>query len=260
MKIGKRSVSEFTNRILDSSSYTGIWNFFQVHENPLRAILNEGFSLGDYPCEINVKTPIGKHKVKLWSVADFSTLNLVFCRKDYYTPANLKTVIDIGSNVGLSTLYWLTRNNDSFVYCYEPSPISLERLAENLKNFSNRHLIQQVAVSDFNGQGKLGIEESGVYSSLDLESEKYVQCQVLSINEVLEKVCSERNSIDVLKIDSEGHELRTLKAIDKNFWNKISVINVDIFGASKYIPDNFQYSVVASSERYVRQPLTPFDS
>lgn len=253
MKIGKRSINEFKDRILDPSSYIGILNFFQVHENPLKAILNEGFSLGDYPCVINIKTPVGKHKVKLWSVADFSTLNLVFCRKDYYTPANLKTVIDIGSNVGLSTLYWLTRNNDSFTYCYEPSPISLERLEENLKDLSGRYSVEQAAVSDFNGQGQLGIEKSGVYSSLDLKSEEYVECQVLCINEILEKVCSERNNIDVLKIDSEGHELRTLKAIDKNFWNKISVINVDMFGASKYIPENFQYSVVASSERYVKQ-------
>jgi FkbM family methyltransferase len=253
MKIGKRTIKTLTARMLDPSSYVAIPNFFQVYDNPIGAILTEVLSLGSYPCSVNIKTPIDKQKVKLWSVSDFSTLNLIFCRRDYYVPNNLSTVVDIGSNIGLSSLYWLTRNNGSFVYCYEPSPISFKRLLENLKDFAGRYSAYQDAVSDFNGKAQLGLEESGVYSSLDLKTENFVECKVIHINELLEKVCSERGNIDVLKIDSEGHELRTIKAIDKSFFSYIGVINVECCGASGYIPQEFHYSVVTSAERYVRR-------
>jgi FkbM family methyltransferase len=212
MKIGKRNIREFKARILDASSYLAIPGFIQTYDNPLKAMLQELFSWGSYPCNINIKTPIGKQKVKLFSVSDFSTLNLVFCRRDYYVPNNVSTVVDIGSNIGLSVLYWLTRNNNSFCYCYEPSPISFEGLIENCSSFSNRYSAHKVAVSDFNGKARLGLEDSGVYSSLDLESENFVECEVIHINEILENVISIHGNIDVLKIDSEGHELRTIKA------------------------------------------------
>ncbi|NCR52072.1 MAG: FkbM family methyltransferase [Microcystis aeruginosa L211-07] len=256
MKIGKRSLWQFKERALDLNSYASILRFFQVHEYSVKAIVNEVFSRGKYPCTISIKTPLGSQKVNLFSVADFSTLNLIFCRQDYYVPKQLSTIIDIGSNIGLSTLYWLTRNHESFVYCYEPSPISLERLNENLSSFSNRYSVTQAAVSDYTGSGILGLEETGVCSSLDLKSEKSVECEVIHINEILESAISKHDRIDVLKIDSEGHEVRTLKAIDKSFYPHISVINVEYCQAQQYIPKdlNYQYSFKSFAERFVREP------
>jgi FkbM family methyltransferase len=258
MKIGKRSLNGFIQRLIDINSYRSIPQFLYVHQNPLRAMIEEISSSGTYPRSVKINTPIGNTEISLYSVADFSTLNLVFCRQDYYTPKNIKVVIDIGSNIGTSAMYWLTRNQDSIVHCYEPSPISCERLDKNLSRFGDRYRSNKVAVSNFTGKAPLGIETSGVYSSLDYHNythktfTDYIECDVININDVLENVLGEHDKIDVLKIDSEGHELRTVQAIDNSFWAYISCLNVERCGASQYVPSDFICSTVSSSERFYR--------
>jgi FkbM family methyltransferase len=258
MKIGKRSIKGLVQRLVDVNSYLSVPRFFYVHEKPLQAVMEELFSSGDYPRNLKVNTPIGTASVSLYSVSDFSTLNLVFCRQDYYAPKHIKTVVDIGSNIGLSVMYWLTRDQDCVVYCYEPSEISFVRLQDNTKSFSSRCVYNQVAVSDFAGKATLGIEQSGVYSSLEYQAYahktfvNHVECDVVDINSILEEVLSKNSVIDVLKVDSEGHELRTIQAIDSSFWSYISCLNVERCGASPYVPDGFMRSVVSSSERFYR--------
>jgi len=210
------------------------------------------FSLGTYPRALTIKTPSGGATVQLFSDADLSTLDLIFCRRDYHLPRNTRVVVDIGSNIGLSTLFWLTQNADSQVYCYEPSPVSYERLTNNLDPYKGRFQARREAVSDFRGSATLGIEPSGVNSSLDRTSSDSVPCQVVHINEVLEPVITRHGEIDVLKLDSEGHEYRTLKAIAPEYWKHIRCINVGCTGNSEFVPKDFQFSRVGSAERFCR--------
>jgi hypothetical protein len=53
-------------------------------------------------------------------------------------------------------------------------------------------------------------------------------------------------------VDSEGHEFRTLEAIAPEYWKQIRCINIGCHGASEFIPKEFQYSRVASAERFWR--------
>ena len=252
MRIGKRSVVEFGRRLLDANNYKALPRFFRVHDHPVRVVFEEVLSLGSYPRVLGINTPAGRAKVELFSPADLSTLNLIFCRQDYYVPPDTRVVVDVGSNIGLSAVFWLTRNSESFVYCYEPAPISYDRLVGNLQSFQNRFVAHREAVSNFRGSATLGLEASGVYSSLDLDSSRSVPCRVVHINDVLEPVLTRHGGIDVLKIDSEGHELRTLEAIAPEYWKQIRCVNVDCRGASKFIPEEFQHGRVASAERFWR--------
>lgn len=252
IKIGRRSLRVFMQRLRDANNYRALLRFARVHRRPLNVLLDEVFSRGRYPRVIQIQTPIGRHDVELFSAADLSTLNLIFCREDYYTPRHAKTVVDIGSNIGLSAIYWLTRARDSILYCYEPSPISHARMMRNLSPFAERVVAHSVAVSDFNGMARLGLEESGVYSSLDLVSELYADCRVEHINNVLKVIIDRHGSIDILKIDSEGHELRTIRAIDRRLWPNIRCVNVDCQGAAQFIPSDFLRSRVSSAERFYR--------
>ena len=104
-------------------------------------IFREVFSLGSHPKEIYFKTPLGKKKVTIYSINDFSTFNLIFCRQDYLISQKDKIILDVGSNIGLSALYWLTRNNKNIVYCYEPSSLNFMRLKQNLKQFKSRFFL-----------------------------------------------------------------------------------------------------------------------
>lgn len=131
LRLGKRSFKEVINQIFSISIFYTIYNFFIIHKNPILALFNEFFSCGIYPKIIQIKN----FKIKIYSVDDFSTLNLVFCRQDYINLNNKHIVVDIGSNIGISTLYWLHNDPNCKIYCYEPSTINFKRLSFNLKKF-----------------------------------------------------------------------------------------------------------------------------
>lgn len=250
MKIGRRRLRAFRRKLLDGSNYRAIPRFRHVHEHPFRVLIEDAFSLGQYPRTMTIKTPTGPVDVQLFSSADLSTLNLIFCRQDYYLPENTRVVVDIGSNIGLSSLYWLTRNRESYVYAHEPAPVSYERLMNNLRPFGGRLTARNEAVSNFRGTASLGMEPSGVNSSLELKSTNSVNCQVIHINEVLESALQRTGQIDIIKIDSEGHEARTLAAIAPEHWKRIRCVNIGCHGASQAVPKDFHYSKVASAERF----------
>ena len=121
MKIGRRNIGIFLARSFSVQNWKAMTMFKKVHTEPLKSIYQELFSVGKYPRLIKFKSPTGLHEVKLYSPNDFSTFNLIFCRQDYFTTNNFKTVVDIGSNIGISAVFWLTRYYQSKVYCYEPS-------------------------------------------------------------------------------------------------------------------------------------------
>ena len=131
LKIGKRSLLTFITRIIKIENYVAIIRFFKVHKSPLKSILNEIFSSGKYPKILFFNSPLGEAKVNLYSYNDFSTFNLIFCRQDYLYRNKQKIILDIGSNIGLSSIFWLTRSKDTVVHCYEPSSENYERRLGN---------------------------------------------------------------------------------------------------------------------------------
>ena len=254
--IGKRSLITFIKRILEFQNYIAIGKFFNIHKNPLHAIFSEIFSSGKYPKLLHFNSPTGTSKVKIYSAYDFSTFNLIFCRGDYLFHENYKIVLDIGSNIGLSAIYWLTRSNETIVYCYEPSSENFKKLKNNLKQFKSRSFVYKNAISSKNFSAYLNLEKSGIYNSLTyqkgLNFKKKEKCKVLSINSCIEKILNKHGKIDIIKIDNEGEELKTVASINKKFWNFIDCLNVDGKSVRKFVPKNFSYSKVGSAQRFYR--------
>ncbi len=125
---------------------------------------------------------------------------------------NSKICIDIGANIGITTI-WMSKNCEK-VYSFEPENKNIERFNENLSvnNVNNVELIQK-AVSEEEGEAELYLFDSYGHHSL---SEEHVS---KSINKTIIKTisldafCKQNNiyKIDFLKIDVEGHELSVLK-------------------------------------------------
>src|SRR5919112_4989595 len=118
MRAGRRNLRQLRQLILEPSVYRAIPSLFAVHHTPLRVIFDEAFSLATYPRTLLLRTPMGDMSARLYSPEDLSTMNLVFCRRDYLFTAGTRIVVDIGANIGMSSLYWLTRNAETFVECY----------------------------------------------------------------------------------------------------------------------------------------------
>ncbi len=252
--IGKRNLKTFLQRIFKIENYYALINFFKVHKNPIKSILIEIFSTGKYPNKLFFKTPIGLKSAMIYSANDFSTFNLIFCRKDYLISNKDRIILDIGSNIGLSTLYWVTRNKKNIVYCYEPSLQNFKRLKKNLQQFKSRVVLNREAISNKNYKSFLKIEDSGVYNSLSLNVKKISKlepCKVRDINSCLNKIISKHKRIDMIKVDNEGEEVRTISRIDKKYWKYINCLNIDGKLVSKYVPKKFKLSKWGSAQRYI---------
>ncbi len=203
---------------------------------------------GSYPHRFEVRTPTGLIRPTLYSYYDLLTLNEIFFRGDYLSGPDDRVILDIGSNIGLSALYFLSRSPDARCYLYEPDPRNVERLKDNLKDHSVRTLINDCAVADQEGIVRFGLDEtSGRYGGLKVDFGKFTTVQCVHINSVLKRVLAENDHIDILKIDTEGVEIPTVAAIDRAYLPKIRKIYIEAEPTTKLHPEFFhqhQYGTV----------------
>ena len=168
---------------------------------------------GDYPAQIEVRTPTGVLAPTVYSPHDAITVHEMFCRQDYAAGPDLGAVVDIGSNIGLSALYFLSRNATSRCYLYEPVPQNVERLRRNLAAYEGRWFLEQVAVANEAGTLPFTVEPTGRYGGLGLPGAEQIDVEVRHVNDVLAAVLEREPVIDLLKLDTEGAETSTVAAI-----------------------------------------------
>lgn len=213
MKIGQRQLSEYTEAAFQPQHYRALYNMWRRYprfwENAWRYFSGRG----SYPYDIQVKTPTGPVTIRLHSYHDILTVNEIFCREDYPAGEDLAAVLDLGSNIGVSALFFLTRNRHSRCILYEPDPRNIARLRANLAGYEDRYTLVACAVSNEAGQLAFGIEPSGRYGGIGVQTGEVITVPCVHINEALRAAVEQLGAIDILKIDTEGVEVRTVKAI-----------------------------------------------
>lgn len=212
-------------------------------------------SRGSYPHDVEVRTPTGTVRVRIFSFHDMMTVNEVFCRNDYPAGPALRYVLDIGANIGISALYFLSRNRESRCILYEPDPRNVERLRENLRGYEDRYTLVQSAVSDVSGPQTFGIEDTGRYGGIGVATGKTITVPCVHIDEALRAALRTFPRIDVLKIDTEGVEVQTVKAIDKALLPHIQNVYIEAqLGGEQLFASHFhnrQYGSIRQLRRLV---------
>lgn len=220
--------------VLRVNNYAALVRMNRVYELPLAAASRYFLGRGEYPSSVTVRTPIGPQVVTLFNSHDAITLHEIFCREDYRCPSVPQIVIDLGSNIGISALYFLTRSPSVYCELYEPDPLNIPRLSFNLRPFEGRFTLHERAVADKEGSSSFIREPTGRYGSLasgvcSEPSADKINVWVEHINNVLSDALSHHQIIDLLKIDTEGAELATLFAIDQTFLSRIRYIVIECF-------------------------------
>jgi FkbM family methyltransferase len=131
------------------------------------------------------------------------------------------TIFDIGANAGIYSLAALAAQPQASVHAFEPTPEIAKRLRETaILNALDHLYVHQVAVSIQNGnavlrrfRGEMGTNEGMNFISqapLDGDDEK-VQTVCL------DQFCRDHSidTIDLLKIDIQGHEYAALKGAEE---------------------------------------------
>ena len=206
--------------LLNIHNYKSFLRIFVIFNDPIKFLFSLIFN--KVPQQITLRTPIGKIGVNVRNYESLKTIFSIFCREDYFIKKDYKnTFMDIGSNCGYSSLYFLTRNKDNNVICYEPDRKNLDFLKSNLKAFKNRSSIRNVGVAAESGFSEFYLTSDGKYNSL-LKMKDYdekVTIELVNFNDEIDK-CSDNNSL-IIKIDVEGIEQDLIKEI--NFENKKNV-------------------------------------
>jgi FkbM family methyltransferase len=228
VNIGRRNIRKLIYSLCQAMNYITFYNMLKVYKSPLDMLMRYIFNIGNYPLKINIRTPIGIITPLIYNNDDLINVNCIFCRLDYYARNDIKYVVDIGSNIGISALYFLSRNSLSIVYLYEPVPENINKLKQNLSNFQGRYELNEIAVYSKSGVLDFGVEETGLYGGIDIETGEYIKVNCKNINDVLKEVFSKIDRIDLLKIDIEGKEYETLMAINDKYLNNITKIYAEM--------------------------------
>jgi len=127
--------------------------------------------------------------------------------------APIKTVFDVGAHFGETSQRMLSAFADCRVVAFEPAPDSFKRLTINVS--SSRFAAHPIALSDADGSRLLHLNGNDLrHSLLPLDS----HAPTIEVNcRTIDSFCEEHHitSIDVLKIDTEGHDIAVLRGASR---------------------------------------------
>jgi len=130
-------------------------------------------------------------------------------------------LFDIGANVGQTVKDFKEVFNSATIHAFEPSPETFEILKQQTSNFKNIHLWNFGVAASI---GELLFNEyklSNTSSFLNIHNgdDKNLKKQTLVKTTTVDKFCDYNGiqKIDVLKIDTEGFELKVFKGAANSF-------------------------------------------
>lgn len=148
-----------------------------------------------------------------------------------------KVIIDIGANTGIYGVVAKLINNSSAVHFFEPTPAALFAINKSLEanKVTQDSYIHNVFLSDRNEGLKTLFMNSDLdfsyvyYNKAESANEKPVTTSVWTLSAYFQLVHPEMNaeSIELVKIDVEGHEFRVLSGF-KNYFSSNTIFLIEV--------------------------------
>jgi FkbM family methyltransferase len=157
---------------------------------------------------------------------DVVTVFVIFVRRDYGGLPPGCTVIDIGANIGVFSLFAAHCGARS-VRAYEPNSEAFRCLQSNIR--ANR-LEAAVAARQFAVTGKAGgtvrfPKQASAYNAI-LPEQSTVDSETVATTDLAE-ILAGMDRVDVLKLDCEGAERDILTAAERSVLDKIDSIRME---------------------------------
>lgn len=246
----KRSIKAVWKALFNPGNYAGLAKLFLNCSNPIDFLARYLRNSGDYPATFRIRTPVGPVSLTAYGPDDLLTINEIFFRGDYCDDRGSTAVVDFGSNIGISAVYFLSRNREAFVHCFEPVEQNVERLRKHLGQFEGRFEIQEVAVAESDGMVEFGWEPTGRYGGIGRSGVKTIKVPARDSNAVLSDIVDRHGRIDLLKIDIEGLEEAIVDRLPEDLASKIGLILAEGRFAGRPLGRTHQFSY--------RRPITMF--
>ena len=145
-----------------------------------------------------------------------------------YTPAGFQikdndTILDIGANIGVFSVFAATAAENVKVLAYEPFPDNAEWLRRNVKaNKLDNIQVNEKAVAGESGKRTLEVSDAWVMHSLKEKKDNSAGMKIdcISLDEAMENI----QACDLMKIDCEGSEYEIFYSSSADTLKKIKKI------------------------------------
>ena len=173
---------------------------------------------------------------------DVFVFHEVFLSEVYRIPASwcreVDSVVDLGANVGFTTLYFAQYFPRANYVCVEPDPNNAAILRRNVSWLGGQARVIEGAVSDQSGYASFDASGQSWGGQLHRNQPSGVSVRCYTMNELFAS-CG-LSTIDVLKVDIEGAEEHLFGS--QNEWlSKVKLIIVELHG--HYTMERFQRHV-----------------
>lgn len=137
----------------------------------------------------------------------------------------VRTILDVGANVGAATLWFASRAPHAAIVAVEPASAVIPSLIRNVKanGLERRVAVFSVALGGNPGVGRLETNGTSLSATVVADSATGgVRVPVWSLSQVMKE--AEIDRIDVLKLDCEGSEFDILLSSDMSLLRLINAI------------------------------------
>lgn len=140
---------------------------------------------------------------------------------------NVKTIVDLGANIGLSALYFKQQYPNARVIAVEPEKKNFDLLVKNVSGLSDVYCLNNAIWNQATNLGiyDIGLGEYGFVVNEQNDS-KVGNVKALTMDEIIEKF--QIKTIDVLKIDIEGSEKELFSGDCETWLPKVRSIVIEI--------------------------------
>jgi FkbM family methyltransferase len=135
----------------------------------------------------------------------------IWIRRMYPAPKPGDTVLDLGANIGMFSLYALS-HGAKFCHCVEPCPDAVDRLKQHLQrwDYNTRTNVIAAGVAERPGTGFIPFKTSVVNKVSDKASSDTVEVPLVDILALVESL---NPPPTYLKFDIEGNEIPVLRRL-----------------------------------------------
>lgn len=120
----------------------------------------------------------------------------------------VRTIFDVGANVGQSLKDFTRLYPDTEVHCFEPSPINFAKLAQTVATAKNARCYQ-IALGANEAVGTMVTADRATMHTVSPNAEGNIPVEITTLDKVMNKIGL--NHVDYLKIDTEGFDLDVLR-------------------------------------------------
>ena len=181
--------------------------------------------------------------------------------KNTSTHLNSPVILDVGANKGQSIDFFKSIYPNCIIYAFEPNPRLFVALQKKYSNEKNIHLINK-GVSNTSGVLELKetvTDETSTFEELNYDSSylkmksailgvepkdivlKTHQVQVIKLSDFITE--NKLNEIHVIKIDTEGHELKCLIGLFSNTNPTIKYIQLENHNDDMYFQKSGEQTI-----------------